>query len=102
MKQKFDSKSIPLISELTQTCEACPSQWEGRTFDGRHVYIRYRWGKLCMGIGDTPDKAVESAMTDGVCKIIGDEYDGMLSTGDMMRALVDVVDFFISEGEGPQ
>jgi hypothetical protein len=31
---------------LTRTTEACPTQWEGETDDGRKVYARYRFGHL--------------------------------------------------------
>jgi hypothetical protein len=43
-----------LVREITQTCLACPSQWEGTTFDGREVYVRLRHGTLRIDInGDT-------------------------------------------------
>lgn len=42
------------IAEITQTCYACPSQWEGETIDGEEIYIRYRWGTLRIDIdGET-------------------------------------------------
>jgi hypothetical protein len=34
------------IADITCTCFACPSQWEGTTVDGEEIYIRYRWGSL--------------------------------------------------------
>jgi len=34
------------VSEVVRTCHACPSQWEGTTSEGQHVYVRYRWGFL--------------------------------------------------------
>ena len=34
------------VRNLRMTCPACPSQWEGRTPDNQHLYIRFRWGKL--------------------------------------------------------
>jgi hypothetical protein len=30
------------LVELRQTCHSCPSQWEGKTKDGRTFYARYR------------------------------------------------------------
>jgi len=42
--------STLLITELTHTCLACPSQWEGRLSDGRPLYIRYRWGYLKISV----------------------------------------------------
>jgi hypothetical protein len=39
---KFRTK----IQELTQTCFACPSQWEGNFENGDSLYIRYRHSHL--------------------------------------------------------
>jgi hypothetical protein len=33
------------VTRLVHTCLAAPSQWEGRTHDGRPIYVRYRWSK---------------------------------------------------------
>lgn len=42
------------IKSITQTCIACPSQWEGETVDGKEIYIRYRWGTLLIDLdGET-------------------------------------------------
>lgn len=41
---------IATIVSLTQTCSACPSQWEGKTANGEEVYVRYRWGHLNVDI----------------------------------------------------
>ena len=49
------------VTELRQTCEMCPSQWEGRTDDGRYVYIRYRHGSLTVDTGQTMDDAIRGA-----------------------------------------
>lgn len=40
-----------IITDVVQTCTACPSQWEARTADGRPVYIRYRHGYLSVRVG---------------------------------------------------
>lgn len=40
-----------VLTELRQTCDACPSQWEGTTDDGRPVYIRFRHGWLSVRLG---------------------------------------------------
>lgn len=47
-----------VIRELTLTCGACPTQYEGTTVDGRGVYIRYRWGRLDVHIGTDVDDAI--------------------------------------------
>jgi hypothetical protein len=42
---QFSEKTKPVIVSLTQTSAACPSEWDGKTEDGKSVYIRYRWGR---------------------------------------------------------
>ncbi|WP_028058300.1 hypothetical protein [Candidatus Solirubrobacter pratensis] len=52
------------ITDLEQTCWACPSQWEGKLADGRHVYIRYRWGFLRVTVGATMNDAIKVGSSD--------------------------------------
>jgi hypothetical protein len=52
------------ITELQQTCVACPSQWEGRLADGRALYIRYRHGYLRANAADTRDGAISYGSAD--------------------------------------
>ena len=40
------------INELRRISSQSPTQWEGETEDGTEVYIRYRWGKLEMRVGE--------------------------------------------------
>lgn len=47
------------VAELTQTCSACPSQWEGRLEDGSAIYIRYRWGRLGVAVAPTMEEALD-------------------------------------------
>ena len=55
------------IGIITQTCYACPSQWEGETVDGEHIYIRYRWGNLRIDLnGSTIFEQVMGDSLDGV------------------------------------
>lgn len=64
-----------LLTELTMTCSACPSQWDALTTDGRRLYIRYRWGTL------TVSHEGEVLFQ----KRIGDAFDGVLSEDEMLR-----------------
>lgn len=74
------------LTQLRQTCSACPSQWEGRTEDGLDLYVRYRWGQLTWGFGEGMDNAVDACLgTPGVQ--LGDALDGELSTHKMLREL---------------
>lgn len=81
---------MPLVVvEVARTCQSCPSQWEGWTADGQHIYARYRSGVLRVGVGDSPDAAVEHAMfgTDSAfVNEIGDRYDGTLAYETLVRA----------------
>ena len=51
------------ITEIKRTCWACPSQWEGKTKDGRAVYIRFRWGCLSVNVGKSIDDAIRNNRT---------------------------------------
>ena len=71
---------------LEQTCDACPSQWDGQLADGTPVYIRYRWGFLTVELN--PDEENQRTI---FRKRIGDEFDGYLETEDMLKAVADVM-----------
>ena len=74
------------LVEVRQTCSASPAQWEGRTDDGRPVYIRYRWGYLsvqCGAVGGDIDSAVVGDEVYG--EQCGDEYDGVIEWDDVCR-----------------
>lgn len=43
------------VTEINQTCTACPSQWEGKTEDARQIYVRYRWGYLSVRVSEPHD-----------------------------------------------
>lgn len=45
-----NSSTTVEITELRKTCNMCPSQWSGKTSDGKEVYIRFRWGWLYIDI----------------------------------------------------
>lgn len=76
------------VVDVIQTCGACPSQWEGRTSDGRVVYVRYRYGWLKVGFGDTLEAAVDDH-TIGLA--LGGGYDGVLSFEELKAATHDHV-----------
>jgi hypothetical protein len=83
------------VKEIEQTCEACPSQWEGYTDDGRSIYIRYRWGFLSVRIGSPSDKS-EFAGVRGkeiLNKQLGDSYHGFLSYEDLAKATSEIIQF---------
>lgn len=69
------------IKTIEQTCESCPSQWEGWTDDNRQIYIRYRFGYLRVSIGPVGDDdefaAVSGEEVFGLS--FGGEYDGHMT-----------------------
>ena len=78
------------VADLKQTCESCPSQWEGRTDDGQFIYIRYRWGSLEYGIGESLRKAVLQRRTVGVP---GGQFEGTMPTATMKAAMTGELEF---------
>lgn len=68
------------IASLTQTCSACPSQWEGNLEDGRMIYIRYRHGWLSVSVSPKPTTDVSKAvMGESIySESIGDDLDGFI------------------------
>lgn len=82
-------EGLPTVVSLTQTCSACPSQWEGQLNDGRWLYARYRWGHLSVGLGGSLDEAVGArgpeALYEASC---GDGLDGCMDTGELRRHLL--------------
>jgi hypothetical protein len=41
-----------VVVEVQRECLACPSSWSGKTYDGKEVYARYRWGYLSVTVDD--------------------------------------------------
>lgn len=76
-----------ILTELRQTCSACPSQWEGKTKGGLDFYVRYRFGILSWGFGDTPDEALMRAMSINISKRLGDPLDGVLDETSMLQEI---------------
>jgi hypothetical protein len=63
------------LSNLAQTCDACPSQWEAETTDGQRVYVRYRWGHLSVELDGQSIYEADH----------GDSLDGDMTTERMLK-----------------
>lgn len=72
------------LKSLEQTCFACPSQWEGELENGKFIYIRFRWGNLGYGIGDTIGEAIHNY---DYGESISDGLDGLISEEEMLKHL---------------
>lgn len=73
------------ITEIEQTTDFAPSQWEGKFSDGSHFYARYRFGFLYMAKGDTEDEAVFGETVAG--KYVGGPYDSVMTTEKMLELI---------------
>jgi len=90
------------ITELNQTCGACPSQWEGKLNDGRMFYIRYRWGYLSVRISENATNDVGDAV--GGQEILGEQvdksgWDGVMNEDDMLEKIKSVLKLGDDENE---
>jgi hypothetical protein len=85
----------PKVAALTNTCIACPSQWEGALDDGRAVYARYRYGGLSVGIGKDIDEAVRKGMSDQAlyASDVGDGLDGFMDFKELKAHLHGLLEF---------
>jgi hypothetical protein len=87
------------VQEIRKTCESSPAQWEGKTSDGKMIYVRYRWGELTIEISPELTTHIYDAI-DGVeifNKQIGDGYDGFLTYEQLKNVTAGIIEFPISE-----
>jgi hypothetical protein len=80
------------VKTITQTCFACPSQWEGQTTNGDSIYVRHRWGTLRV---DLNGKTVLS-------KDVGDGLSGVMNLDEVKRhtrPLFDWADCVVEPGD---
>jgi len=80
------------VIELSLTCDACPTQWEGKTDDGEFLYIRYRFGNLTVGLGKTIDEAVMNKIFEVP---YGESLDGLLTATKMKKLTKSIMDFYV-------
>ncbi len=80
------------VRDLKMTSDDRPSQWQGRVGENGSVYIRYRWGHLEVYLSE----ASRDPLSAGACiydEQVGGEYDGQMSTAQMVAALAGVCRF---------
>ena len=92
---------------LTKTCLACPSQWEGALDDGRAIYVRFRYGHLGVGIGDTLEEALGIAMSGQALydAEVSDGLDGFMDLEELKGHLLGLLEFpadLTVENENPR
>jgi hypothetical protein len=94
-KQMNDATLV--VRKLTQTCFACPSQWEAILDDGRMAYFRYRWGNLSIRVSDKPTEDVmDAAGGKEVFNMnLGGEWDGVLEEREMRAQTKNIISYEI-------
>lgn len=91
-----------IVENDTQTCFACPTQYEGTLRDGRYFYFRYRYGWANLGVAsESVDAAVEAAFRGSngwsAGKGIGDTLDGVLGWEEYRKVFVELFDELLEE-----
>lgn len=83
------------VTELRKTCDACPSQWEGKTSDNRQIYIRYRWGNLAVSVSEPNDTEIWAAVEGKYVyqKQVGDGLDGVMELDELKMYTAGVLEF---------
>lgn len=89
------NKNMIKIQKLINTCESCPAQWEGKTDEGKMVYIRYRWGNLSVRISAEQSNDIYEAV--GGIEIfnqqLNDNLHGWLSYEELKTITADIIKF---------
>ena len=85
----------PRVREATQTCYGCPDQYEGRLYDGRAFYFRYRHGRVYLGVGVDARDAISGVGGETV-RSLGDSlkgvFDSVVQRDAMFTLMLDDID----------
>jgi hypothetical protein len=71
------------IDKIIETCNACPSQWSGRTTENEYLYVRYRWGWLRVEVNDQ----------EILSKKCGGPLDGYMDFEELVEHTATLLDF---------
>jgi hypothetical protein len=80
-----------IIKSIECSGGACPYQIEATTDDGRHFYLRYRWGHLRASCHKDP--TMECQDYNVISEQIGDPMDGVIDHDKVVELLKDKVKF---------
>jgi hypothetical protein len=81
-----------IVTTLFRTGDISPSQWEAETSDGRFLYVRYRWGRLEIGIGHSVADAVEHS-GNLLDKELGGQLDGGMEIEELRQATTGLIEW---------
>jgi len=82
------------VTNIVETCFACPSQWEGKTEDGHTIYIRYRWGHLSVRVSYSTSEDISDAVMgkEIISLSYGDGMSGVMSYEELKYLCRDVLE----------
>jgi len=75
------------IVELLKVERRQPTRWTGRAADGRWVYVRYDWGLLEVGFGESPEAAAAAPRW---CRMVDERYERSMYLAALKRATQDL------------
>ena len=78
------------VKWLEQTCDCCPSQWEGKLEDGRMFYVRYRFGVFKVLLSNNPTDNLDDCWDNGkeiVYECDSDSFNGFMTEDEMIELL---------------
>ena len=83
------------IRSIVRTCCGCPAQWDAVTTDDIPVYIRYRWSRLSVRLGDKDGPMKSAVMGE---EIFSKEMDstglsGVMSFDELCEITKDIIEF---------
>ncbi len=84
------------VTEIENTCSACPAQWGGRTEAGDWIYFRYRWGGLSISLWNRPDGGRD--WLDIWHERAGDSFDGYMEYDELKQHVPDWITLPEQEG----
>ena len=78
------------IVKVTQTCYACPSQWDAWVDNGDRIYVRYRWGGLTITYFGQDSKLDGDLI---FSSRVGDGLDGVLEYNELRELTEHIIDW---------
>ena len=83
--------ALPIrVRKLVHVSDLHPAQWQGRTESGDYIFVRYRYGKLWIGIAPDYHRTPPTTVLETG---YGDLSDGYLSFRSLRKATRGVVDW---------
>ena len=77
------------VRKLVHVSDLHPAQWQGRTESGDYIFVRYRYGKLWIGIAPDYHRTPPTTVLETGYGDLGDGYLSFRSLRNRTRGIVD-------------